>query len=110
MVSVPSYQAVVVSGGCFELHPCFNPLTVVENSDPHPSQGADRLKMVAREQVGADRYLCDSNTCGLLGHGECRKFQEYRGAGERRLPGEEMRSTLRAVSYSLSLPAALGWH
>lgn len=68
------------------------------------------MEMAFRQQVGADRYLYDSNTCGLLSQGECRILQEYRGAGERRLPGEEMRSALRAISYSPSLPASLGWH
>lgn len=94
MVNVSSYQEVVVPGGYFELHPCFNPLTVTEDLEPHASQGADlSLKMAAREQVGADRYLCDSHICVLLGHGECRKLQECRGAGDGKIPGEEMRST-----------------
>lgn len=93
MVNVSSYQEVVVSGGYFELHPCFNPLTVTEDWTPTPLRELTCLKMAAREQVGADRYLCNSHICGLLGHGECRKLQEYRGAGERRIPGEEMRST-----------------
>lgn len=51
-----------------------------------PFLGADLVEKASRQQVGADRYLHDSNTCGLLRQGECRILQEYREVGERRLP------------------------